>query len=618
MRTPVLVIFAVVALGACSDSLSGVGDVSSSDSTVSCGSPGGPRSAWQSWLCSPDTHPNIPNVAYAGYRSGDAPLPAPVAAASPVGAEWKQFDVKADFGASGDGVTDDFDAFRQALAAAKSWSDAHSSNTSNGTGAVVTVPSGVYLLTRPLFVHGSRVVIRGTGATRADVVLAFNHSLTEDYATNLYSAEGRTNWSWDGGHVWFTPESENTYLSTVPAPDIGAGGSNEYKSGWRYGPTVATVAPARRGDRTIEVSNASSIVPRQRVLLRLSGDSSLPKHLAGGAAWADTYWSDFPVSTVSGVVKWVVQVESVDGTAVTLKQPLRFDLQAAWQPTIHPLTAVVEESGIEHVTVKLLRNAVWTRSNHHFEAGWNGIFMSSVVDSFVNDVAVINPEGQAIALNAVKNVTVEHTTIDTDGSTGVDTSTFHHAYEVGDAYDCLIDDFTIAEGAKPLHGIHVNAHASGNVWSRGTMMHGTFDSHRALPFENVHTQITMFNDGLHGGTRSDGPMLGARFVTWNVTVTGPEPKASCDGLANYTSPCGAQYMVANAGDMPFGAIVGVTLPTGASIDSPFLHAPDGSQTSTPSECLIEDSKVASPPNLYEAQRACRIGGTVGNPACPAQ
>jgi hypothetical protein len=90
--------------------------------------------------------------------------------------------VKADFGARGDGVTDDFGAFRSALAAAKTWSDAHPS-----TGAVVTVPSGVYLVTQPLFVHGSRVVIRGTGSTREDVVLAFNHSLTEDYATNLFA-----------------------------------------------------------------------------------------------------------------------------------------------------------------------------------------------------------------------------------------------------------------------------------------------------------------------------------------------------------------------------------------------------------------------------------------------
>jgi hypothetical protein len=114
-------------------------------------------------------------------------------------------------------------------------------------------------------------------------------------------------------------------------------------------------------------------------------------------------------------------------------------------------------------------------------------------------------------------------------------------------------------------------------------------------------------------------MLGVRSVSWNVTVTGPDPKVSCDGLANYTSPCGPQYMVANAGDMPFGAIVGVTLPAGGAIDPPFLHARDGSQTTTPSECLIDDSRlVPSPPNLYEAQRSCRIGGRVGNPSCPGQ
>src|SRR5262249_55374638 len=148
----------------------------------------------------------------------------------------------------------------------------------------------------------------------------------------------------------------------------------------------------------------------------------------------------------------------------------------------------------------------------------------------------------------------------------------------------LLDDFTITDRAVPQHGIHSNAHAAGNVWSHGTMMHGTFDSHRELPYENVHTQITMYNDGFHGGKKSDGPMLGARFVSWNLIVTGPSSRSNCDGLVNYTSPCGPQYMVANAGDMPFGAIVGVALPGSLGIDRPILHAPDGSETNVASEC----------------------------------
>jgi hypothetical protein len=149
------------------------------------------------------------------------------------------------------------------------------------------------------------------------------------------------------------------------------------------------------------------------------------------------------------------------------------------------------------------------------------------------------------------------------------------------------------------------------------MMHGTFDSHRSLPYENVHTQITLYNDGLHGGKPSDGPMLGARFVSWNVTVNGPERKTSCDGPANYPSPCGPQYMVANARDMPFGAIVGVKLPSGASVDPPFLRAPDGTQTATPSECIVAVTGAGpSTPNLYEAQLSCRLHGTLNNPGCP--
>jgi hypothetical protein len=124
---------------------------------------------------------------------------------------------------------------------------------------------------------------------------------------------------------------------------------------------------------------------------------------------------------------------------------------------------------------------------------------------------------------------------------------------------------------------------------------------------------------LHGGTPSDGPVLGVRFVNWNIAVTGPNPKSTCDGLRNYTSPCGPQYMVANAGDMPFGTVVGITLPGSSSIDPPFLYSPAGAQTAVPSHCLIDNSApVPAVKNLYEAQLSCRIKGMTNNPTCPSQ
>ena len=74
-----------------------------------------------------------------------------------------------------------------------------------------------------------------------------------------------------------------------------------------------------------------------------------------------------------------------------------------------------------------------------------------------------------------------------------------------------------------LHGINVEALSSGNVWRRGVMHTGTFDSHRGLPFENLRTDIVLVNkDAVPGGAFEAGPLFGARTVHWGINVESGE------------------------------------------------------------------------------------------------
>ncbi|MDR8409283.1 hypothetical protein MTP10_11095 [Nonomuraea sp. 3-1Str] len=57
------------------------------------------------------------------------------------------------------------------------------------------------------------------------------------------------------------------------------------------------------------------------------------------------------------------------------------------------------------------------------------------------------------------------------------------------------------------------------------MAEGTFDTHRALPFENVRTDVTLVNNGRVGGSAASGPLFGSRIAHWNVRVTGGDPYA---------------------------------------------------------------------------------------------
>jgi hypothetical protein len=99
------------------------------------------------------------------------------------------------------------------------------------------------------------------------------------------------------------------------------------------------------------------------------------------------------------------------------------------------------------------------------------------------------------------------------------------------SHDNLVDDFEIEPFTVPVpagavhHGLNLEGLSSGNVWRRGRMAEGTFDTHRALPFENVRTNITLVNNGRVGGSAASGPLFGARIAHWNVRITSGSPYA---------------------------------------------------------------------------------------------
>jgi hypothetical protein len=80
----------------------------------------------------------LPDFSFAGYHSGERPLPNLAPGVS----------VKT-FGAKGDGVADDTQAFLDALAQVKA--------------GAIEVPPGRYIITRPLEITRSNVVLRGAG-----------------------------------------------------------------------------------------------------------------------------------------------------------------------------------------------------------------------------------------------------------------------------------------------------------------------------------------------------------------------------------------------------------------------------------------------------------------------
>jgi len=450
------------------------------------------------WADAGGSHPLVPDIARAGYRLG-ARLPRPRVVARVT-----------DFGARADGTTDCAPAFNAALRAA-----------AERGGGVVLVPRGTYLLSSPVFVQWSNVVLRGAG--RDATVLHFSRSLDDGYRQARQS-NGNSRWSWTGGQIWFIAAERR---ARSEAEDFAG------TEGWLLGDTLAEVGAASRGQRTLLVSDTSRLRAGDLVVLECENppDASLLKHLAGDIPGTRQYdWPRRAPQLVTGsggqyiqyaTPQWPVRIEAVLGDRlVRLAQPLKYDLSPSWPARLRAAGPTVHDSGVERLTV---RNELVAMTAHNKHPGSNGVCFQAVHDCWASDVRVQNCD-LGFGFTSAKSITLHRVAVGGRAA--------HHSFACRmQSHDNLVDDFVIEPFTVPVpsgavhHGLNLEGLSSGNVWRRGRMAEGTFDTHRALPFENARTNITLVNNGRVGGSGASGPLFGARIAHWNVRITSGSPYA---------------------------------------------------------------------------------------------
>ncbi|MFJ7302607.1 glycosyl hydrolase family 28-related protein [Streptomyces sp. NPDC099088] len=511
---------------------------------------------WREFTRSPFTHPQIPYVGRAGLGGGAARLPRHRAVT----------DVRHHGAFAADGTTDCAPAINRAIAAA-----------GRAGGGTVTIPPGTYRIDDLIRIGHSNVVLRGAGSGRTTLYATKNLTELIGAYGSRYGGD-KSSWSWAGGLIWLAPTARlDSLVDAIRAkawPFEGWTGNT--RDAWQ---TLTTVEPARQGSWTVTVADASGLRPGALVLLRLADDAdhTLLEHMSGGGPGPEAYYWDDKTKLTSYVpYEWPVRVARVRGRRVTLERPLPLDVRPEWDPR---LTTHVEEltgSGVEGLTLEAVETP---QSPHLLDKGYNGVVLQCAYDCWVDDVTVRHVDN-GFGLVAASACTLRRTRVAGRGS--------HHPYFCREgSHDNLIEDFTIEERTVPapagtqLHGINVEGLSSYNVWSRGDMRMGTFDSHRGLPFANVRTDITVDNDGRHGGDASAGPLFGARFTHWNIRVTnGRAGLMRIDGLA------------------PYSATVGVNEVT--EFDQ--IDVPDFTGDLHARLELYGTTDAVRPRNLYEAQR----------------
>jgi hypothetical protein len=515
---------------------------------------------WTQFTANPYDHPQIPNIAYAGYRMGERPPTRPGRANV------------LRYGAKPDGSADASGAINRAIA-----------DVGRAGGGVVLVPAGTYRIDDIIEIGYDNVVLRGAGSDQTTLFATRSIEQIVGINRSRYGGENSA-WSWCGALVWVCHRDRyRPLIDAIQARRWPLEGwlGNE---GGESSVLAKVTSSAARGAFTVGATGA--LVPGQRVLLQVDDDPQhgLLKHMCGDIPGTTSYvWTDKTKLLSYKPFMWPVRIAAVDGSdmnglRVTLAQPLPVELRPEWNARFTTSAPAITGAGVEGLTIRMVKTV---RPSHLQDKGYNGLVFQCAWDCWADDVSVVDSDNGFLLVSA-KGVTLSRTRVSGRGQ--------HHSYACREqSHDNLIEDFAIGKFTEPPtpgsghHGINVEGLSCGNVWSRGRMQAGTFDTHRGLPFGNVRTEVEIFNDGSHGGSADAGPLYGARFAHWNVTVT--NERAGCVRI-DQVAPCSATVGISTVRD--FG-----------QIDRPDFAGPLQSKLESYGTTAI------TPPNLHRAQRGLR-------------
>ncbi len=404
----------------------------------------------------------LPDFSHAGYKRGEHPLPDVPRAAS-----------VRDFGATGDGKSDDTEAFAKALA-----------SVSKGA---IEVPPGRYRITKPLVLQKSGVVLRGAGPDRS--VLFFPVPLN-DVVPNWGATtrgERTSNYSWSGGFITIRGSFRSKDLATISSPAL-------------RGATTVVVASTNGLSVGREIEIYQSDLPDNSLAIELySGDAGAVGNLRGKSHSS-----------------LVARITAVADRRVTIDRPLRVNLEPRWKPRIRAFEPTVTGSGIENLGFEF---PLKPYAGHFTELGFNPLALSGVANCWLRDIRILNADSGPF-INGVFN-TVDGIIIESKRPLDRQKCNGHHGISLGNG-DNLLVNFDIR--TRFIHDITMEACCSGNVVSSGRGVDLSLDHHRRSPYENLFTDL---DAGIGarlwkcGGGAKLGKHCAARGTFWNIRSSHP-------------------------------------------------------------------------------------------------
>lgn len=464
---------------------------------------------------------------------------------------------------AGDGI-DDTAAFISALE--------ELNKSPRDSEAMIQLSAGVYDLSDVLWVGRSNVSIMGSGSDQT--YLRFSRSLRDLFGLDWnpdVSGEAKT-WSWRGGLIWAEVNPFSRVQESLP----------------HFGVPISL--PHSEGDHSLRFdpkhNERAQALNGKIISVGYKGNTEFLREIYGNEeTFQDIDLSKWPLVGEDGTLLffWHAKVVSVEHGLIHLDRPLRLPIKPDWGVVVHERVRNIRNLKIQGLTIDFDETNEVQR--HLSEHGFNAIFMAGVFNSLVQDVVINNADNAFIlegsSFNTLRDIRIQ------GGRKGHHGATFRSM-----SHDNKVEDFLVAQPLQ--HGLSLQDLSSGNVYSKGMMLTGTFDLHRGMPFDNIRTEIVMTGMGRYGGAW--GPLAGRRIVNWNIKIH--QPKFAGKKINKSISRWKKLLRnVVGENWYPSGALVGIQ-GSEPQPDSEPWALPPGKKG-----CLVLSwGEEPNPPNLFEAQK----------------
>ena len=498
----------------------------------------------------------LPDWSFAGYAAGKT-----TPSASP-----SNFNVL-DYGANSSGLQDASDAIQRAINAAAS--------SGNGT---VYLPPGRYLLTKPLRITKSKVVIKGAGWDATTILInkplsavynggGGNSSTVLPPMTTCTTGTSQSPYSWAGGFIRIGGFIPTDRSETRPA---------------------SVVINASRGLTTLKVDDASRIKVGDWVRLLESDpkrgpfQGTLASKLYGGFV-ANSSCGNKCIRGIFGqqdLVRWAVRVKNVDGVLVTLDSELPIEVRPEWNPELHSIPEITfpHDCGVSDLKIAFPVTKV---KPHLEDDGYNAIAVESAFNSFVRAVKVINADN-AVLVRCAYHVTIDNVEIYATGDRGSrDGVVGHIGIGLYNAVNVEVTRFNIL--SPMYHDITVRGTML-CVFHNGKGTNLNIDSHRTAPYATLYSDLNLGKASrpfTSGGGGNNGFPAAAYTTFWNLK----SDRNKAIYIAKRTSfgPC------------TYGALMAFV----------------GNFHGTPCESYYMRKDVSpQPPDLFTSQQKARLGKAI--------